>query len=65
MDGGGHIEERGIEAFSAMVTNRVVAKQLNPNSNQVYRTIAAATEVTEPKPEPLIDKIPNETPPWE
>ena len=65
MDGGGRIEGRGIEAFSAMVTNRVVAKQLNPNSNQVKRTNAAATEVTKQKPETLIDRIPNEPPPWE
>ena len=43
MDGGGHIKERGLEAFIKMVTHRVVAKQLNPNSNQVSRTTAAAT----------------------
>lgn len=65
MDGGGHIAERGLEAFIKMVTHRGVAKQLNPNSNQVNRTNATATEVTEQKSEPLIDRIPNETLPWE
>lgn len=47
MDGGGHIAERGLEAFIKMVTNKVVTKPLNPDSNQVSRANAAAAEVAE------------------